>query len=254
MEGAHNCGRYKGSDNQDDARGALERYMHYYTRYKTHEDSRKKEGELRQMLQEKIQDLLVMMPNSAWTETTMLENATDTLFRCRKALQYGYTFGFYLFDFSTTQKNPAVLQGVRNFPTKKMKEMAQTIWEDNIEQLEMATEKLSRYLNLTAEEIMEPNNKKELMGNAVLVDKRLQALFAILNDEFMDVPVPKPKTKYASAATGSETSFSELRKAHDEEERKRKLHEEQTRRTRFRYNEDEDVELQKVLMMSLMEQ
>jgi hypothetical protein len=253
MEGSHSCGRYKGSENQDDARASLERYMHYYTRYKTHEDSRKKEGELRQQLKEKITELLHLRPNSAWVEINMIETATDTLFKCRKALQYGYAFGFYLFDYSTTGND--ILAGVRKFSNKKFAQMAQTIWEDNVEQLEMATEKLSKYLELPAEDIIEAENKKQIMGSSVLVDKRLQALFGILNDEFMELgsQVPRPRSRYASAAA-SNISFSDLRRQHDEEERKRKLQMEESRRNKNRYQEDEDFELQKALLLSLRQQ
>lgn len=73
--------------------------------------------------------------------------------------------------------------------------MAQTIWEDNVEQLEMAVEKLSKLLESSVEEIVSPETKKNIMGSTVLVDKRLSALYLILNEELMEegFQLPKPR-------------------------------------------------------------
>lgn len=92
---SHACGRFKedSKTGTDDARTSLKRYLHYYERFKVHEDSRKKEKSTRKNINDKIADLYSMKPNSAWTEVQWLENGMETLFQARRALQYSYVFG-----------------------------------------------------------------------------------------------------------------------------------------------------------------
>jgi hypothetical protein len=49
--------------------------------------------------------------------------------------------------------------------------------------LENATEKLSHLLELEIEEVCKDNVKEDIISTTVLVDRRLLALFAVLNDE-----------------------------------------------------------------------
>jgi ariadne-1 len=189
------------NDNVSNARSLLERYMHYYTRYKGHEDSRSKEKKTRDDIKRKITEISGLLPNSAWVVVDMIELGTETLFRCRKTLQYSYAFAFYLFDESSGEANQKYLKGIRNF-TSTQKQLAQQIWEDNVQELENATEKLSKLIELPVEEIcFKDDVQKDIRGSTVMLDRRQVALFDILNEELMEdgYSVPKPKSVLASA-------------------------------------------------------
>ncbi|KAL0489974.1 ariadne [Acrasis kona] len=204
----HSCGRYKtptysiDHNNADvkrdesvkvsNARTLLERYMHYFTRYKVHEDSRNKEKVTRDAIREKMKVMATLQRNATF-DIDKIEESTETLFRCRKTMQYAYVAGYYMFD-DSGQDLTRYLVGVKKFKGQQ-KQLAQTIWEDNVEQLEMAVESLSKLLESPVEEIVQPDTKKNIMGSTVLVDKRLTALYSILNEELMEegCQLPKPR-------------------------------------------------------------
>jgi ariadne-1 len=211
----HSCGRYKtptysidhnAADVKRDesvkvsnARAMLERYMHYFTRFKVHEDSRAKEKNTRDAIREKMKVMATLQRNATF-DIDKIEESTEVLFRCRKTMQYAYVAGYYMFDDTCGDAHEKYLGGVRKFKGHQ-KQLAQTIWEDNVEQLEMAVEKLSKLLESPVEEIVTPDVKKEIMGSTVLVDKRLTALYSILNEELMEegFQLPKPKVQIPKA-------------------------------------------------------
>lgn len=205
----HSCGRYKtptysvdanSTDVKRDenikvsnARAMLERYMHYFTRFKVHEDSRAKEKNTRDAIREKMKVMATLQRNATF-DIDKIEESTEVLFRCRKTMQYAYVAGYYMFDDTSGDAHEKYLGGVKKFKGHQ-KQLAQTIWEDNVEQLEMAVEKLSKLLESPVEEIVTADVKKDIMGSTVLVDKRLTALYSILNEELMEegFQLPKPR-------------------------------------------------------------
>jgi len=123
----YNCNRYneddakKARDAQEKSRHALQRYLHYCNRYSNHLQSLKLEHKLYATVREKMEEM--QKHNMSWIEVQFLQKAVDVLKQCRQTLMYTYAFAFYL------KKNNHSM-----------------IFEDNQADLEMATEKLSGFL------------------------------------------------------------------------------------------------------------
>jgi len=196
----HSCGKFKEEEHKEEARKSLQRYLHYFHRYTAHQESRKKEGKIRENVNEKITALYKLKPNSAWTEVAWIENGMETLFQARRSMQHSYSFAYYLFDASNT--NAKTLEGCRKFTGKELK-IAQTLFEDTQQELENSTEKLSGLLEMPADKLAwDDSLKKDIISTTVIVDKRLQALFDIIQQEFMgeDFMLPKPKSVISSGS------------------------------------------------------
>lgn len=124
----------------------------------------------------------------------------ETLFQARRSMQHSYSFAFYLFD--STNTNSKLTEGCKKFSEKELK-IAQTLFEDTQQELENSTEKLSGLLELPADKLAwDEQVKKDVISTTVLVDKRLQALFDIIQQEFMneDSFLPKPKSVISSGS------------------------------------------------------
>lgn len=93
----YNCSRYNESSevNKADARKALERYLHYFTRYENHQKSLKLERQLLDRIKERI-EFKVTNHEGTWIDWQYLYDAASLLTRCRYTLQYTYPFAFYL--------------------------------------------------------------------------------------------------------------------------------------------------------------
>ncbi|XP_064646454.1 ankyrin repeat and IBR domain-containing protein 1-like isoform X2 [Lineus longissimus] len=78
----------------------LNRFMHYYSRYKNHEHSYKLEEPLLSTAKEKMMILAraVTDPETANTETKFVEDAVRQLLKARRVLKCSYIYGFYLDD------------------------------------------------------------------------------------------------------------------------------------------------------------
>ncbi|XP_022243991.1 ankyrin repeat and IBR domain-containing protein 1-like isoform X1 [Limulus polyphemus] len=78
----------------------LKRFVHYYTRFKNHENSHKLEEPLLDVIREKIEILTsnVDDPVAAELETRFLEEAVRELLRARRVLCGSYVYGYYLED------------------------------------------------------------------------------------------------------------------------------------------------------------
>ena len=99
------------------SRAALERYLHYYTRYTNHNNSLKFETEAKAKMEAKIKDMEQIGDNT-WMDCLYLNEASartrraaaravlrprarppqanEALHECRYALQYTYVYAFYL--------------------------------------------------------------------------------------------------------------------------------------------------------------
>lgn len=77
----HSCGRYKEEDKSSEtARKSLKRYLFYYERYKVHEDSLRRQENIRVSIQEKIYEIHKLKPHGSWIDTHWLQTALETLF------------------------------------------------------------------------------------------------------------------------------------------------------------------------------
>ena len=79
---------------KDTSRAALERYLHYYTRYTNHDNSLKLEIEAKKM-EAKITEMEALGDNTR-VDCEYLNEANAALHECRYALKFTYVFAFYL--------------------------------------------------------------------------------------------------------------------------------------------------------------
>ncbi|XP_029104062.1 ankyrin repeat and IBR domain-containing protein 1-like isoform X2 [Scleropages formosus] len=105
----------------------LDRFMHYYTRYKNHEHSYQLEQRLLKTAKEKMEQLSRAFSGREGTppDTTFIEDAVHELLKTRRILKCSYPYGFFLEPKSTK---------------KEIFELMQT-------DLEMVTEDLAQKVN-----------------------------------------------------------------------------------------------------------
>jgi len=80
---------------KDSSRVALERYLHYYTRFNNHHNSLKLEIDAKANMEAKIKEMEALGDNT-WMDCLYLNEANEALHECRYALKYTYVFAFYL--------------------------------------------------------------------------------------------------------------------------------------------------------------
>ncbi|RDD37461.1 E3 ubiquitin-protein ligase arih1 [Trichoplax sp. H2] len=153
----YNCNRYDANDSvaartaQEKSRAALNRYLFYCDRYMNHRQSLELEHKLYSKIKFKMEEM--QQHNMSWIEVQFLKKAVDILCKCRNTLKYTYVFAFYL-----RSNNQA------------------TIFEANQKDLEMATERLSEYLerDVTTDELS--NIKQKVQDKAKYCEGRCEAL------------------------------------------------------------------------------
>eukprot|EP01115_Flamella_aegyptia_P012928 TRINITY_DN6647_c0_g1_i1.p1 TRINITY_DN6647_c0_g1~~TRINITY_DN6647_c0_g1_i1.p1 ORF type:complete len:159 (-),score=31.51 TRINITY_DN6647_c0_g1_i1:319-795(-) len=132
-------------------RTALERYLHYFHRYNTHEQSKKLEHNLRSNTYAKMMDMQEEK-SLRWVDVQYLEAATEQLIECRRTLKYTYVYAFFLKDGAE-----------------------KTLFEYLQAQLETETENLSGLLeHSNVENLL--NQKKRVLEITRVAAKRLQHL------------------------------------------------------------------------------
>lgn len=142
IHGYNPCNRYnaedekKTQDAKELARSQLKRYLFYANRYMNHMQSLKFENKLYDMAKVKMEEFQ-QRSRMTWVEVQFLNKAVDVLTSCRQMLMFTYAFAFYL------EKTNQV-----------------HIFEDNQNDLETATEKLSEYL----ERDLEDQEEDEIEG------------------------------------------------------------------------------------------
>ena len=67
---------------KDSSRAALERYLHYYTRYTNHHNSLKLEEKAVTVMEAKIK-AMEQLDDNTWMDCQFLAEANDSLRRCR---------------------------------------------------------------------------------------------------------------------------------------------------------------------------
>eukprot|EP01155_Anaeramoeba_flamelloides_P023983 Anaeramoba_flamelloidesa808762_74.p1 GENE.a808762_74~~a808762_74.p1 ORF type:complete len:507 (-),score=110.01 a808762_74:95-1615(-) len=103
----YKCNHYdpKKHDNQnvEKSKRALERYLHYSTRYENHNQSLKFEKKLIVKTQKALQTISET-EDISWLDLTFLESAVNQLCECRHVLKWTYVFAFYLRDYSKAKE------------------------------------------------------------------------------------------------------------------------------------------------------
>eukprot|EP01112_Ceratiomyxa_fruticulosa_P007428 TRINITY_DN1926_c0_g1_i12.p1 TRINITY_DN1926_c0_g1~~TRINITY_DN1926_c0_g1_i12.p1 ORF type:complete len:414 (+),score=112.21 TRINITY_DN1926_c0_g1_i12:2880-4121(+) len=108
----HTCGKYEeqAQRNADSSRRLLERFLHFFTRYKAQADSAKAEIKLQTEVPKKILALWADTKHSyANSELQWLEKAVTQLQEARRVLGNSYPFAFYVFgeqDFPVVPTQP----------------------------------------------------------------------------------------------------------------------------------------------------
>eukprot|EP01062_Namystynia_karyoxenos_P066332 TRINITY_DN60298_c0_g1_i1.p1 TRINITY_DN60298_c0_g1~~TRINITY_DN60298_c0_g1_i1.p1 ORF type:complete len:542 (+),score=183.72 TRINITY_DN60298_c0_g1_i1:103-1626(+) len=136
-----------GKPARDEARKELERYIHYYTRYRNHDNSKRFEKKILRGARERMRKLQEKSHESL-DRVEYLEEAAIELLRSRHTLKYTYVYAFFLTEGS-----------------------AKTLFEYNQAALEHSTEQLSELL----ESEVEPE-RQAVVNQLVLVRQSLQRL------------------------------------------------------------------------------
>ncbi|KAL6085175.1 hypothetical protein STEG23_032190, partial [Scotinomys teguina] len=132
----------------------LDRFMHYYTRYKNHEHSYQLEQRLLKTAKEKMEQLSRALKETegGCPDTTFIEDAVHVLLKTRRILKCSYPYGFFLEPKSTK---------------KEIFELMQT-------DLEMVTEDLAQKVNRPY--LRTPRHK--IIRAACLVQQKRQEFLA----------------------------------------------------------------------------
>jgi len=138
---------------KDSSRQALERYLHYYTRYTNHDNSLKLELQARTAMEEKIREMEKLGSNT-WMDCLYLSDANEALHECRYALKFTYVYAFYL-------------------PQK-------ATFRDHFEMQQMELEKQTEDLAEQLEKPVEDINRMSVVDAYQMAKKRLRHLFEIV--------------------------------------------------------------------------
>ncbi|XP_070570683.1 ankyrin repeat and IBR domain-containing protein 1-like isoform X2 [Ptychodera flava] len=117
--GYFRCNRYEAVQKADEKSGVviqeaeeknrrmqeLNKFVHYYTRYKNHENSFKLEQPLIRSAKEKMMVLAKAVTDSAnaSSETQFIVEAINELLKARRVLKFSYAYGYYLEDDNRTK-------------------------------------------------------------------------------------------------------------------------------------------------------
>jgi len=164
--GHSSCNKFVEDGNKSMDRAALERYLHYFHRYQSHEQSKKFEQTLRESAVVKMVSIQNTDSNR-WIDVQYIDTATEQLIECRRTLKYTYVFAFYM------------LTG----PEKNLFEYLQA-------ELEKTTEQLSGYLEAPVGSHT-PRQIKDVTG---LAGKRLQHLREGVEEMMESTRLPIPPT------------------------------------------------------------
>eukprot|EP00164_Ancoracysta_twista_P002815 GFYU01003744.1.p1 GENE.GFYU01003744.1~~GFYU01003744.1.p1 ORF type:complete len:505 (-),score=117.93 GFYU01003744.1:15-1529(-) len=96
-KGHTSCNKYVEKDvSKSEAKRMLERYLHYYHRFKGHSDSLKLEGKSLALIEHKMKEMLELNDNKKWLDVQYLRSAQLTVCQCRRVIQYTYVHAYFL--------------------------------------------------------------------------------------------------------------------------------------------------------------
>jgi len=150
----HSCNKYKEEKGVDpnSERSKMNKFIHFYTRFTTHEQSSKLEDKLLKIADETMEKL--SNEGQSWIDVQYIKQATLQLMEARNILKYTYIYGYYL-------------------PDHVNREVFEFLQSD----LEKGTEKLS--------ELLENNKEKDrytIINSSEYVKQRLKSLIEGLSD------------------------------------------------------------------------
>jgi len=92
----HSCNKFKEETGVDpnSERARINKFIHFYNRYMTHEQSSKLEDKLLKIAEETMQTLAG--EGHSWIDVQFVKHATLTLMEARNMLKYTYTYGYFL--------------------------------------------------------------------------------------------------------------------------------------------------------------
>jgi ariadne-1 len=221
---------------QNAARAALDRYLHYYTRYDNHAKSKKLEAKVLDGIKAKMDELMQAdAKNPSWIDNVYLEESSRALFECRDILKNTYVFGFYLFE-------PNDTAGVPRFADVGSQAAAKSQFEFHQEGLESTTERLSHMLEMNVQQILaEKAYRTTVLDLTKKALNMFEAMFEVSATLLAQAKLPEPAK--APSDTPAAPPAPAAKKAGAKGGKKGKGGGET--------NEDEDVELQQALLASV---
>ncbi|KAJ3206632.1 hypothetical protein HDU82_004401 [Entophlyctis luteolus] len=167
---SHACGTFdeeKDKAARDQSRLAIQRYLHYYARFRNHAESAKLDRNLSESIETKMEEL---QQNSemSWIQVQFMKNAKMVLFDSRHTLKWTYCFAFYLSKGSN----------------------ATLLFEENQQDLELAVEQLSGMLESDFIVDNIPELKQKILDKTAYVAHRRDVLLecAMLDVEQKNIP------------------------------------------------------------------
>jgi ariadne-1 len=155
--GHYSCNKYDPSKTNEtqNAKQELERYLHYYKRYQAHHEAQKfAKKQLEETESKRFQESL---KSSKWTDSAFLKAANAQLVECRRVLKYTYIYAFYI-DSST--------------------EMAKQRFEHHQEMLEKFTENLSH----ESEKPIEEMDQAAVVNQTAVVDRFIKNILKCVDE------------------------------------------------------------------------
>lgn len=179
----HSCNAFDDRAAFDDdklkARASLDRYLHYFTRFGAHDQSKQKESDIARNMQLKMDELIKTDGSTSWIDVRYLEESIETLFECRDNLKWTYVFAFYFFDSALTEK---LAEEFRPFASKEEAVKAKDQFEFHQLGLESTTEQLSKFLEMPVATIVAQENYRLTVINlATTARKKFDAMFDIVD-------------------------------------------------------------------------
>jgi len=158
----YNCNKYdaaaqKGKEeSKASTRAALDRYLFHFHRFANHEASRKLEAATRLKAEEKMRSIQEAAAGSAgWADVAFVQSATQEAIACRGVLKWTYVLAYFLPDGAPEKELFCFLQ----------------------QDLESRTERLSGLLERSAEELLKPAVRAEVLAlQGVAADSRRKLL------------------------------------------------------------------------------
>jgi len=124
----------KTRDQKELHRQALERYLHFYSRYLNHDKSRAFE-KIREDAHNKMRQLQETEATNA--EVQFIAAAADKLQECRLALKYSYVVGYYLPESHPSKALFEYLQENLEKTTEQLTEALETQYEDRVRVIDL---------------------------------------------------------------------------------------------------------------------
>ena len=176
----HSCGRYR-DDSEAAAERAtrdLQRYLHFHSRWKAHDDSRALEEAHRAAVAAKV-DTAVDAGGAPLRDYSWLAAAQTQLFIARRCLSHCYVFSFYYF--AEAGENGEMYADDMTLQERALK---QDLFDDHREELERCVEALSQRIEAPLESMSEAS-RLEVVNLTALVDARCANMFEIVEHDLL---------------------------------------------------------------------